>query len=249
MRCQLSSAKREEVLKRYWYICVYCFGEADQVEHIIPNAWIVTNIDDNLVATCEACNIHLSDMIFHPTSFSIALIKKQKYIRELLGRTRRKDPRSKCPDCHSYFRPLIDGATMLLCSKCQDKRLGIAERREQEHIDVINKQKNEDKKRDLWVKGWLKELTRSLYLLPAKAQPIQELPINKLILFNQAACFLGITKNELRRQCIIHSLKPERIGRGWYFESGDINRIQKGMTAAIYTKAYKWVPPQKRIDN
>jgi CRISPR/Cas system Type II protein with McrA/HNH and RuvC-like nuclease domain len=113
--------KRERILEKYDYICVYCLDEATCVDHIVPWSYSRNNSDDNLIAACNWCNQKLYNKVFSPTSISMALDKKQKYIRELLNQFGKRDPRSRCPDCHLYFRPLVDGATMLICPDCNKK--------------------------------------------------------------------------------------------------------------------------------
>jgi len=48
--------QRKRVLARDQYTCVYCNGEATQVDHVIPRAKGGTHDLDNLVACCATCN-------------------------------------------------------------------------------------------------------------------------------------------------------------------------------------------------
>jgi 5-methylcytosine-specific restriction endonuclease McrA len=48
--------QRKRVLQRDQYICVYCNGEATQVDHVIPRAKGGSHDLDNLVACCATCN-------------------------------------------------------------------------------------------------------------------------------------------------------------------------------------------------
>jgi 5-methylcytosine-specific restriction endonuclease McrA len=44
------------VLKRDNYVCAYCGGIADQVDHVIPKRHGGSNFPNNLVASCSRCN-------------------------------------------------------------------------------------------------------------------------------------------------------------------------------------------------
>lgn len=55
------SKLRRRILKRDGYVCAYCQGRADSVDHVIPrSAWPdgEPGVDDpaNLVAACTPCN-------------------------------------------------------------------------------------------------------------------------------------------------------------------------------------------------
>jgi len=47
---------RARVLSRDNYICQYCGGEADTVDHIIPRRLGGLDDDGNLLAACSRCN-------------------------------------------------------------------------------------------------------------------------------------------------------------------------------------------------
>lgn len=115
---QIPPKKREEVLEKFDYLCAYCLDDATEIDHVIPRSWNCSNIDDNLVACCSWCNSHLSNKIFNENSISIQFEKKQKYIRKLKLKIKKEDSRSVCGDYGMYFRPFINGATLLLCSEC-----------------------------------------------------------------------------------------------------------------------------------
>ena len=58
---------REEILRRDGYICYYCHGNADSVDHVVPRSKIPEDMKhlidhpDNLVAACMRCNRAKSD--------------------------------------------------------------------------------------------------------------------------------------------------------------------------------------------
>lgn len=73
----LTEAQKRKVLEKGDYVCVYCFGDADQVDHILPWSYKRNNGEDNLVACCWLCNIVGGNKVF--SSFR----GKQKRIQEL----------------------------------------------------------------------------------------------------------------------------------------------------------------------
>lgn len=238
---KLPQGKREEILEKYSYICVYCFDEADSVDHIIPRSWIVSHIDDNLVAACMWCNTHLSSMTFHSTSPSIALPQKQKYIRDLLQKTKpKKDPRSKCPDCEKYFRPLINGATLLICSKClEPKSLSVS------YPKPKSKPISYPKPKSKLIAATPDAISRISvpYVENKRVEPVKvqiappaplttqilptnpKLPKDTLVSVIQATYFLGISRTKMLEMVRTKEVIPEHIGNDWYFESNIINQL------------------------
>lgn len=66
----------ERILARDCYVCVYCFGPASVVDHIVPYNYSQDDSDDNLVAACQWCNAHASDKVFD------TLAEKRDYLQE-----------------------------------------------------------------------------------------------------------------------------------------------------------------------
>ena len=54
---------RAYILERDAYTCAYCAGEADTVDHILPNALGGTSDPGNLIACCRRCNSSKADRI------------------------------------------------------------------------------------------------------------------------------------------------------------------------------------------
>ena len=75
----LSPSKREKILQKYDYVCVYCFGNAEQVDHIIPWAYIHNDSEDNLVACCWLCNIVAGSNVFEDFNKKREFIQKRRY--------------------------------------------------------------------------------------------------------------------------------------------------------------------------
>lgn len=116
----LTSSQREAILERDSYVCVYCLGEADCVDHVIPFCWSQCDSPDNLVSCCNECNQIAGSLIFD--DFDL----KSEYIRTIRNgkkwsRKLRRLLRPKCNECGRYFRPLYRGATLFICYECVPK--------------------------------------------------------------------------------------------------------------------------------
>lgn len=74
----LTQSRKESVLRRNSYTCVYCFNMADTVDHIVPWSFKRDNRDSNLVASCKRCNNLASSNVFD------SFFEKQKYIQDKL---------------------------------------------------------------------------------------------------------------------------------------------------------------------
>lgn len=61
---RLTPAQRRRILERDSGICLYCSGEADQVDHIVPWCYRHDDSDANLAAACQLCNLIASDKMF-----------------------------------------------------------------------------------------------------------------------------------------------------------------------------------------
>ena len=57
LRCKKMSRKlRKSILERDAYICQYCGGKAEHVDHVVPRCYGGSNNKSNLVAACQECN-------------------------------------------------------------------------------------------------------------------------------------------------------------------------------------------------
>ena len=61
---ELTQARKKEILDKYDYTCVYCFNDAEQVDHIIPWSYAHDDREENLVACCWICNLIAYNKIF-----------------------------------------------------------------------------------------------------------------------------------------------------------------------------------------
>ena len=64
------------VNRTFGYICVYCGGYGDTVDHVVPWSYIQDQSVSNLVRACSSCNSMASNLVFG--SFT----EKRNYIRE-----------------------------------------------------------------------------------------------------------------------------------------------------------------------
>ena len=70
----LTPHEKDSILEEWDYVCAYCFGPADQIDHVIPQAFKMDHSKENLVACCWLCNLIANDRVFR--SFH----QKQQYI-------------------------------------------------------------------------------------------------------------------------------------------------------------------------
>jgi hypothetical protein len=101
--------------------CVYCDYPADVIDHVVPYCYGGTDDISNLVAACRVCNAILSGRMFD------TFADKQRWIRNHYGPDMRirweihTKRMSICSDCRRVFRPHVDGATHVLCPRCNRK--------------------------------------------------------------------------------------------------------------------------------
>ena len=65
-------------------MCVYCGGDATEVDHIIPYSYCLKHEPENLIASCPTCNRIASNKIFD------SLAEKMLYIRKVRNQRRLK---------------------------------------------------------------------------------------------------------------------------------------------------------------
>lgn len=99
--------------------CVYCGWPASTLDHIIPRSFGGSDARYNLVASCALCNTIANDKIFDDID------QKRAYIQEQLALPRFRNRRqlSRCIECDELFRQGWQGATALLCAKCNKQDL------------------------------------------------------------------------------------------------------------------------------
>lgn len=115
-RIGLRPAVRERILERDAFICAYCDGLADCVDHVVPWSWSKNDEPLNLVASCSDCNLIAGDRVFDD------LTKKREFIRERrYGRKWKSilaNRFSVCTECRKPFSEGRKGATHFICQNC-----------------------------------------------------------------------------------------------------------------------------------
>lgn len=76
----LSRHRKDKILEEQDYCCAYCFGPADEVDHIIPWSYSHDDSDENLVACCWLCNRIASDKVFRNLSIKRDHIQKRREV-------------------------------------------------------------------------------------------------------------------------------------------------------------------------
>ena len=115
----LSNATRERIFSRDGYICMYCEGLAEEIDHIIPYVYSQDNSDENLVASCRDCNRMISSMHFDSFEDKKVYIIEKRSTRK--WRKRIASRVSICVDCKTQYKQEANGSTYFLCAECADK--------------------------------------------------------------------------------------------------------------------------------
>lgn len=53
----LTEAQRRKIFEKHNYTCVYCYGKAEHIDHVIPWSYRHDDSEENLVAACWLCNL------------------------------------------------------------------------------------------------------------------------------------------------------------------------------------------------
>jgi hypothetical protein len=75
----LTRYQKDRILERDDYCCLYCFGKAEEVDHIIPWSFTHDNSDRNLVSACWLCNRIASDKVFKTFSRKRDYVVNKRY--------------------------------------------------------------------------------------------------------------------------------------------------------------------------
>lgn len=60
----LTPGKKRNILERDGYVCGYCLGEGDSVDHIVPWSYRHDDSEENLITACWLCNLIASNKMF-----------------------------------------------------------------------------------------------------------------------------------------------------------------------------------------
>jgi len=114
----LDTFLRDRILERDCYICAYCSGDANCVDHVVP--WSYSHCDDesNLVASCTDCNLMVSNMIFK------SFVEKRLFIlrkRKTSKKWKRRTEERVCTECKKPFDEGHKDASHFICKDCYNK--------------------------------------------------------------------------------------------------------------------------------
>ncbi len=74
----LSPSAKRKILEKYDYCCVYCYGKACVVDHVIPWSFDHDDSEENLVASCWVCNAVAGDKMFRTFTAKSGYIQKRR---------------------------------------------------------------------------------------------------------------------------------------------------------------------------
>lgn len=139
---RLTRNKKDAVLERDAYMCVYCGDIATVVDHILPWDWNHNDDFINLVASCSDCNSIASDKIFSGLIEKAAYIRTQRGLAKWVKREFQRRSVNICISCHAYFKLCAHGATNFLCPRCAYEA-GLEPKERERLKDEREKQKRE----------------------------------------------------------------------------------------------------------
>ena len=113
----LTPRQKEEILERDNYVCIYCLGDATEVDHVVPFIWSQCDEPENLVSCCSICNHIAGSFVFDDFDLKSEYIRATRQNRKWKKRLK-KISRPKCNHCGGYFRPLYMKATLFICPDC-----------------------------------------------------------------------------------------------------------------------------------
>lgn len=124
MKKYRKNINRTKILERDLYICAYCYGNATEVDHVVPYKWIPDDDEDNLVASCLDCNRIAGDKMFSSFDEKRAFIQTLRNGKKWTRKLAIKFQVFRCSNCKKIFIPLENGATNFLCPGCTRKEYG-----------------------------------------------------------------------------------------------------------------------------
>lgn len=135
----LTPRQKEKILEKYDFICAYCYGPAECVDHVIPWIYIHDDSEDNLVASCWLCNLIAGDKLFID-GFST----KRDHILRLRYKWIKKNPivlwlQSEVDTLGYVLRVKIERTTVVL--QTEEQRKEVKRRLLEEGFRVISKQR------------------------------------------------------------------------------------------------------------
>lgn len=97
-------------------MCFYCQIEPSLcIDHIIPVSYGGNDEIENLVPSCNRCNLTASDKVFND------VYHKRQYI---LANRKKKLTHAMCSACLLPYQYRIDSPSLVLCAECYDAEYG-----------------------------------------------------------------------------------------------------------------------------
>jgi len=116
----LTPIQKERILERDDYVCIYCLGNATVVDHVVPWSFSYCDEEENLVSSCENCNLIASNFVFTSFDEKRSFIVTRRAGRKWTRKLKRLGP-PLCNECGQIFIECNDGATLFLCPGCTAK--------------------------------------------------------------------------------------------------------------------------------
>ena len=118
----LTLAQKQKVLEKYDFTCGYCFGPAEQVEHILPWSYSYDDSEENLIASCWLCNLIASNKIFD------TFLLKQEYIQAKRYYWIKRNPiplwiKSEIEELKGTLRSKVEISVVILDTEAERKRV------------------------------------------------------------------------------------------------------------------------------
>lgn len=82
-RKNVSKSVRYKILRETNFMCIYCGGDANQVDHIIPYSYSQNNDESNLIPTCGVCNNIASNKVFDSLAHKMLFIQRRRKAKKL----------------------------------------------------------------------------------------------------------------------------------------------------------------------
>ncbi len=74
---------RYKILRETNFMCIYCGGDANQVDHIIPYSYSQNNSEENLVPCCGTCNGIASNKVFDSLAHKMLFVQQRRQAKKL----------------------------------------------------------------------------------------------------------------------------------------------------------------------
>lgn len=127
----LNESQKEKIFDRDSWICQYCGDRANNVDHIIPWAYTRDNTKENLVASCQLCNLIAGSKTFD--SFQEKKLYILNRLLKILGRANQVVwTKTELSEIHGRLRKFV-----------RENSIIVETEEEKTHIEIILRKKRE----------------------------------------------------------------------------------------------------------